>query len=201
MVRSSFPSRIFFWLACAVVCLLPAGWLAPAAAQTPTAEQIEIFQGLPQDQQQQILEQMNRGGTQGTGTGTRPRTDRRLNFPETVQPRDRRARDGDDEDQEELLPNGMPREPRLKANDTVLLSLEVRQLERAAPEVEERERRDREQSKAGQQPQVPSQPTIPGRQQSPDGADAGREPRAAPHKALGRRSRSPRRFPRAGAAP
>ena len=61
----------------------------------------------------------------------------------------------------------MPREPRLKANDTVLLSLEVRQLERAAPEVEERERRDREQSKAGQQPQVPSQPTIPGRQQSP----------------------------------
>lgn len=175
MVRSIFSSRAFFWLAGAVGCLVGAVAHVPATAQTPSAEQIELFQNLPQEQQQAILEQLNRGGTQGTGTstGTRPRSDRRLNFPETIQPRERRAREGDDEDQDELLPNGTLREPRLKGNDTVLLTLEIRRLERRAPEVEERERREREQ-KTQSQPAV--QPAIPGRQPAPAGGTSGAEP-------------------------
>ncbi|HEY7639586.1 MAG TPA: SLBB domain-containing protein [Steroidobacteraceae bacterium] len=157
MVRLNFSSR-FFWLACAIACLLSGGLgLTPAVAQTPTAEQIEIFQNLPPDQQQAILEQMNRGGS-ATPPAARPRTDRRLNFPETVQPREFRKREGEEEEEGQLLPNGMPKVPRLKGNDTVLLYLEIRQLERPAPEVEERERREREQNQA-------RQPVIPGQQQ------------------------------------
>jgi len=168
MVRSSFSSRIFFWLACAVVYLLPAGWLAPAAAQTPSAEQIEIFQNLPPDQQQAILDSMNRGGT--SGPTNRPRADRALKFPETVRPRTNRNEDETETD-EDRLGSGIPREPRLKGNDTVLLTVEIRQLERRAPELEERERAEREQSR-GQQITAPSQPTIPGRQQSAGSASA-----------------------------
>ena len=155
MVRLKFSSRVC-WLACAIACLPSLGWLAPATAQTPSAEQVEIFQNLPPDQQQAILDSLNRGGTQGPTN--RPRADRPLNFPQTVQPRERRQLD---EDEEELLPNGMPKEPRLKGNDTVLLSLEIRQLQRRPPEIEERERREREQNR-GQA--LPSEPTIPGRQ-------------------------------------
>lgn len=161
MVRSSFSRRFFFWLACAVVCVVCALTHGPALAQqAPSAEQIEIFQNLPPDQQQSILESLNRGGTGSSSTGARPRTDRRVEFPETMQPRTRRAREGDEEEEGELLPNGTPKPARLKGNDTILLSLEIRQLERRAPEFEERERREREQSP---RQLLPNQPTIPGR--------------------------------------
>lgn len=128
-------------------------------AQTPSPEQIEIFQNLPPEQQQSILDSMNRSGT--AGPTDRPRTDRQLKFPETVRPRTSR----DDEDMDtDAFANGVPREPRLKGNDTILLYLEIRQLERRAPEIEERERRAREQNKTQGLPQT--QPTIPGRQQA-----------------------------------
>lgn len=159
MVRSRFSSRAFFWPACAAVCLGFAGLgLDRAIAQVPSAEQLEMFQNLPPDQQQAILESLNRGGTTG-GVTSRPRTDRPLKFPETVQPR--RSRQEGDTDEDSLT--GVPRQPRLKGNDTVLLTLEIRQLERQAPEIEERQRQEREQSRR-QQAVVPSQPVIPGRQ-------------------------------------
>ena len=175
MVRPSFSSRAFFWLAWAVVCL-GCGGLGPdrAVAQVPSADQIELFQNLPPEQQQSILDSMNRGGT---GPTNRPRADRPLKFPETVQPRERRKDDEDSEEEEELLPNGMPREPRLKGKDTILLSLEIRQLERRPPELEERERRERDENRS--QVLLPSQPSIPGRQQAPatPQSDAGSEQR------------------------
>jgi polysaccharide biosynthesis/export protein len=161
MVRPSFRTRAVCWLASVSACVAFAGAGAPARAQVPDAEQIEIFQGLPPDQQQAILEQLDRADSRGTGSA-RPRADRQLRFPETV--RSRAAREGEEE--EESLAPGVPREPRLKGNDTVLLSVDIRQLERRAPELEERERREREQSRQ-------TQPAIPGRQQAQAATPAG----------------------------
>lgn len=159
MVRSSFSSRAVFWLACAVVWLGFAGLgLDRAAAQVPSAEQMEIFQNLPPEQQQAILDSLMRDGSTTGSTPSRPRADRPLRFPETV----RRRTSREDADMEEGRLNGVAREPRLKGNDTVLLTLEIRQFERPPPEIEERERREREQNLG--QMLVPAQPVIPGRQ-------------------------------------
>jgi protein involved in polysaccharide export with SLBB domain len=121
-------------------------FMAAVHAQTPTADQIEIFQNLPPEQQQAILESM--GGGDGSSTGSQVRSDRSLTFPRVVRPRD-----ADDEAAQDAL---TPKEPRFAGNDTLLLSLEIRRFERRAPELEERERRQREQLK--------TQPMIPGRQ-------------------------------------
>jgi protein involved in polysaccharide export with SLBB domain len=154
MFRFRFPSP-HFWLAIVACVLVAAECFAPAAAQTPTPDQIEIFRTLPPDQQQAILESMNRGGQSGTGgVNMGVRTDRRVDFPPTVMPR--RSTDKDQEQGQEIGPDGRPLPPRLKGGDTVLLSLEIRQFQRRAPEIEERERR--------QQQQQAAQPTIPGRQ-------------------------------------
>ncbi|HKQ13591.1 MAG TPA: SLBB domain-containing protein [Steroidobacteraceae bacterium] len=158
MVRSNLSSRAAFWLACIGVCLGLGFGLDRAFAQVPSADQIEIFQNLTPEQQQAILDSMNRGGS--SGPTNRPRADRPLKFPETVQPRTPR-KDEEESAGEEQVAGGVPREPRLKGNDTVLLTLEIRQLERLAPEIEERERQEREQNR-GQQV---TQPVIPGRQQ------------------------------------
>lgn len=163
MVRSSFSSRAVFWLACAIVCVSTAiSGPERAIAQVPSPEQIEIFQNLPADQQQAILESMDRGGAT-TGPTNRPRSDRQLKFPETVRPRARSGEEGDT-DEDQTIP-GVPREPRFKGNDTILLTLEIRQLERLAPEIEERERQQREQNR-GQVTLPTQQPGIPGRQQA-----------------------------------
>lgn len=172
MVRSNFSSRAFFWLVCAAACGGFGGFgLDRAVAQVPSAEQIEIFQTLPPDQQQAILDSMNRGTN---GPTNRPRADRQLQFPETVRPRT--SREGEEEESEEdRVSGGIPRVPRLKGNDTVLLTLEIRQLERQAPEIEERERQEREQNRA-QQLVVPTQPGIPGRQQATQPSGSGAQP-------------------------
>jgi len=163
MVRSSFSSRIFSWLAWAALCLGSAGFgLQHAMAQVPSADQIEIFQNLTPEQQQAILDSMNRGST--TGPTNRPRADRPLRFPETVRPRTS-TDEGEEETDQDRFTGGIPRVPRLKGNDTVLLTLEIRQLQRLAPEIEERERQQREESRR-EQAVMPTQPVIPGRQQA-----------------------------------
>lgn len=103
-----------------------------AHVQTPSAEEMGTFKNLPPEQQEAILDSINRQGSGAAGT----RTDRKVRFPETVTPRRQRPADAEDGERAEAS-----REPRLKGNDTVLLSLEIRQFERQAPEVEERERR------------------------------------------------------------
>jgi polysaccharide biosynthesis/export protein len=156
MPRFSFSSR-FPGLAAfiAAVSMFTLGSAAlPARAQSPTSDQIEVFQNMSPEQQQAILESMT-GGSRSSAPRSGVRSDRKLEFPETVRPRT--ARDDEDEDDRFGAMNGMPREPRFKSGDTVLLTLEIRQLKRKAPEIEERERREREQQT--------QQPAIPGRNQ------------------------------------
>jgi polysaccharide biosynthesis/export protein len=149
MVRANFSSQLS-WLVTATACLCVPAWISDAAAQTPTAEQVEIFRDLPPDEQQSILESMG-GRDSASSTRSQVRTDRPLNFPQTLRPRGARQRD----EEEELGVTGR-REPRFKGEDTVLLSLEIRRFEKRAPEIEERERRE--------QQRPTTQPTIPGRQ-------------------------------------
>lgn len=91
-----------------------------ATAQSPTADQIQIFQNLPADQQQAIIGTLG-GGTGGTGANGGVRSDRQVQFPNTVLPRNASgSRTG-------TSPLGLPEEIRLKGEDTLLLSLEIRE--------------------------------------------------------------------------
>lgn len=166
MPRFSFSSRLSrLGVLTALSFVSVLGLALPAEAQTPSADQIEIFQNMTPEQQQAILESMT-----GSGNGNLSRsrngvrTDRKLDFPQTVQPRVKR----DDEDSELEEMDGMPRQPRFKGGDTVLLTLEVRQLKRKAPEIEERERREQQQQ--AQQPAIPGRPVqlpqLPDQRQS-----------------------------------
>jgi len=151
MLRFSFSRHLLFLAA--PVLLFSLGLSPGAGAQTPSADQIEMFRNLPPDQQQSILDSMNRGGTGTGGANGSARSDRNLEFPRTVQPR----RLGQEGDEQEYGPDGKPLAPKLKGGDSLLLDLQIRQYERKAPEVEERERREQQQQSA-------MQPTIPGRQ-------------------------------------
>lgn len=159
MIRAKFPSP-FFWLAVLIVsCPFPGGNLIPAArAQTPSADQIEMFRNLSPEQQQAIMESLGAGNG---GSGGRVRSDRQLEFPQTISPRRDGDRTGADE---EFLDPTIPREPRLKGEDTILLSLELREFERSP----EQERLERE-MRATQQmdPRAVRQPAIPGQQATP----------------------------------
>ena len=91
-----------------------AAWLiaaAGAAAQTPTAEQMEVFRNLSPEQQKAVLESFG-SGTQSGMT----HSDQRLETPATVKPRPTA-----DERQRDLSPDG---EPRLAAGDTLIVELE-----------------------------------------------------------------------------
>lgn len=169
MLRFSFARR-GVWLALTLACLI-FGIASPlsSVAQTPSSEQMEMFRNMSPDQQRAILDAMGGGGA-GGGIPT-PRTgvqsDRRLEFPQTMQTRQRDK--AQEEDEWVTGPDGnLIRNPRLKADDTVLLSLEIRQFKRRAPEIEAQERRA--------QDAASRQPTIPGRSlpvQVPQSAEPG----------------------------
>lgn len=146
-------SSLLTRLACAVACALLAGaYVSDAAAQTPTPEQIEIFRNLPPDQQQQILDTIRQsGGTSGTGPAQQ-----RLDFPQTVVPR-RPQEERKDVDE-------LTGQPRLKGNDTVLLSLEIRQFERTAPELEQRQQSGHQGQQQGASQRQMEAPPLPGRE-------------------------------------
>lgn len=131
-----------------LVCLPIVVALSPAAvAQAPSADQIEMFQNLTPDQQRAILEAMGGGGARTPLPRTGVISDRPLDFPQTVRPRPR------SDDDERAEPDTLQK---LKGNDTVLLSLEIRQFKRKAPEIEAEERREQQRAQM--------QPAIPGRQ-------------------------------------
>jgi protein involved in polysaccharide export with SLBB domain len=148
MLRTSFASRASRLATMLVSLLFAVALSPPALAQTPSADQIEIFQNMSPEQQRAILEAMSGGGTRTPLPRTGVVSDRPLDFPQTVRPRQ-----GDQTS--ERRPD-MPLQSKLKGGDTVLLSLEVRQFKRKAPEIEERERREQ---RLGSM-----QPSIPGRQ-------------------------------------
>lgn len=128
------------------MCLLSAWVVAPKVqAQTPSAAQIEMFRNLPPGQQQTILETL--GGRSAAGGTPEPRPDRPLEFPDTIHPRGAADSDGGS--------NRAAGEPRLEGDDTVLLTLEIRQFEHRSEE----EERSATQSTG-------AQPPIPGRLRS-----------------------------------
>ena len=153
MFRNRFASLLIG--AALVVLLFSLATPPSASAQTPSPDQIEAFQNMSPEQQRAIMDAMGTGRSSGSGTReSGVRSDRKLEFPQTVRPRDR---DADDEDGETTVgaDGTVQRKPRFKAGDTLLLSLEIRQYERKAPEIEEQERRERQSSAR--------QPSIPGR--------------------------------------
>lgn len=158
MLRVKFSSPLF-WLAVLALCPFPGrNVISVAQAQTPSADQIEMFQNLTPDQQQAIMESMGVGRSGRSGTGVR--SDRQLQFPQTVSPRRTIDRDGVDDESRD---RPVPREPRFKGDDTVLLSLELREFERS-PEQERAERAL--QSTQQIDPRAARQPAIPGQQQA-----------------------------------
>jgi len=157
MPRFTFSSQAA-WLATLTLCLI-AGWNVPsiAIAQTPSPDQLEMYRNLTPEQQRAVMDSLGTGSSLGSASSPlsgRVRSDKPLKFPQTVQRRGQRS-DGDDDDYDPVT--GLPREPRLKAEDTVLLSLEIRKYERQSTELDAP--RD-----ATQQPVDTSQPSIPGRQ-------------------------------------
>jgi protein involved in polysaccharide export with SLBB domain len=119
---------------------------------------MEMFRNMTPEQQRAILE------TLGSGTGSssaggilggagRVTSDRPLQFPQTVTPR-RNA--GPRDDEEDGRDSSIPREPRFKPQDTLLLSLEIRKYERQSKEFND--------DSTDRQSQL-QQPAIPGRQQ------------------------------------
>jgi polysaccharide biosynthesis/export protein len=133
MIRVSFCNPIARVWVIVVSVFFGQALLAVAEAQTPSDEQAELLRNIPPEQQQAILESLTK-----KSTTSRDGADRQLNFPPTVRPRERKRADDEDAEGSQLA------EPRLKGNDTVLLSLELRQLKRQPPEIEERERREQQ---------------------------------------------------------
>ena len=114
MLRAKF-SSLLFWLAMLVLCPISGSeFISAAQAQTPTpsSEQIDVFRSLTPEQQRAVMESMGAGAV-----GGRIRSDRQVNFPQTVIPR--RSMDETDGDRE-TGDQGIAREPRLKGDDTVL---------------------------------------------------------------------------------
>ncbi|MGH8197985.1 MAG: SLBB domain-containing protein [Steroidobacteraceae bacterium] len=106
-------------------CLAAAALAGPVArAQSPesmlTSEQLEILRSLPPDQRDALIDQLL--GSRQDGLARR---DRQLQFPETVIPRD--------PDAAALEQEGLFGEPRFKADDTLLLLLEIREFEGPDP--------------------------------------------------------------------
>ena len=144
-----------------ILACLPGPNAAWAQTQTPTPEQIEAFQNLTPEQQQAIIDSMSQGGTGTTTTGRDGvRRDRDLTSPETVRPKDAdetegrevedSTRTGDDLSLRELQrlqdeENLRPREPRIRANDSILLNARFKLLDpvqERARTVDEKKRLD-----------------------------------------------------------
>src|SRR5450631_2326815 len=95
----------------------------PAIAQTPTADQLSVLKNLPADQQQQLLQSVLGGRSDGTGK----RTDPNLQLPETVRPRNEQLDQYDRYVKGKTVdgrPLRMPDEdPELRPGDSVLIDL------------------------------------------------------------------------------
>ena len=128
----------------------------PALAQSP--EQLEAFQNMSPDQQRAILDAMGGQGTTGRAR-TGVRSDRELEFPQTVRQRGERRGDEDDgEYAEEELPGGagILRVPRLKADDTILLNLEIKEFQDQLRSIDPNRRAE----DATAQPRIPGSSNV-----------------------------------------
>jgi polysaccharide export outer membrane protein len=112
---------------------------APTSAWSQSAEQLETFRSLPPEQQRAVLEAMSGQGGIGGSLGSGTRSDRDLLFPDVVR---RRGIGSGDDDADSESPAGypyngalgtsaarVPRVPRFKGGDTVLINLEIKEFE------------------------------------------------------------------------
>ena len=95
-----------------------------ASAQTPTADQINGFKNLPQDQQDALLQSMSGKNSSSSST----KTDTKLSTPETVRPKNNPPADQVEKTPTYKASDGhelrVPNEnPELRADDTVLIDL------------------------------------------------------------------------------
>lgn len=118
MVRSSRRGAQLALLALSICAVLIGVFAAPAMGQTPTPDQLEIFRNLPPEQQQAILESLGRDSDTRTNGSIQ---DRRPSAAEAARRRTR------DRNGLELMER--EREPRFKRDDSLLLSLEIREFE------------------------------------------------------------------------
>lgn len=118
------------WLAAAVVyVLLGAAAISDAGAQTPSAEQMQIFQTLTPEQQRSILESLGRAVPGGVRVPEAV-PDRALEFPDLVQ---RGAARGTPE-RPELAGLMGPQETRFASKDFFLIGLTVREFKGPDPQ-------------------------------------------------------------------
>lgn len=156
MTRSIFTSQLFALAAIGACLTCSQALVSSARAQTPSAEQLEIYQNLTPEQQRAVLESMTgRGGSRGGDSDVR--TERQLQFPQNVLPG--RAPDRGATADGEQRDVSLPSEPRLKGDDTVLLSIEIRNFE--AADAEEKDRDGKHQGATSS-----TQPALPGREQA-----------------------------------
>ena len=87
-----------------------------------TSEQLEILKSLPPDQRDALIDQVLGSGAPGAQRSADP-----LQFPQTIFPRDPNAEDPELE--------GPFAEPRFRANDTLLLLLQIREFEESEPQI------------------------------------------------------------------
>jgi polysaccharide export outer membrane protein len=106
---------------------------AVAGAQTPSAEQIEMFRNLSPDQQQAILEAIGGGAGRGKSSGAGS-TEQRFETPTTVMPRTT-LEDGERD-------RRVDGEPRLETGDTLIIELELLEFEEDERVLTERPPRD-----------------------------------------------------------
>ena len=119
MVRTIFPRGLARLVATITILSCMSVLLSTAQAQTPTEEQLEMFREMSAEQQQQILESMGLNGDERSTT-----SDTRPGRPSGAQLRNPRERE------RELALARLQeaeRNPRFKADDTLLLSLEIRE--------------------------------------------------------------------------
>lgn len=122
MKKTEFGKRLTLWLGVALLSSLLATSLP---AQTPTAEQIDMYKNMSPEQQRAALDALGRSGSPSSSSSNRARSDRQLDFPQLL--RDRAGQSDEDEALSESQDNRNPGDIRLKGNDTILLRLQLRE--------------------------------------------------------------------------
>lgn len=115
-------SRILHWVSrafIAFVCLQASVSVALAQNATPTQQQLETFKNLPPDQQQAVLKALSGSSTNGTSAKQEP-----LSMPSTMTPV------GNEKLSTPQIPT-QPLPPRIDATATLILGVEVLEIEGA----------------------------------------------------------------------
>ena len=165
MTRLKISSRLFRLAAFALCLPFGCGLSTSAHAQTPSADQLDMYRSLPPDQQRALLDTLGVGGASSSIGGVR--ADRPMQFPETVSPRSVQIEDPDDYVEETDPLTGQKRRVRklrLKSDDTLLLTIEIKEREgQLLQSVELQQQQQRIQGPQVEQ-DFRAQPMLPGQQ-------------------------------------